>query len=67
MLKPKMNKYRARAVCTSVQSDQALYTVGWQATISHLDIPKNDNIQKWKVGFIPFKIEIQQVMVNGQW
>ena len=48
------HQYRARPVSTSMQSDQALYTVGLStSSSSHLHIPKNDNgvFQKWKLDY----------------
>ena len=33
------HKYRARPTYKSMQSDQALYTIYWPSSSSHLDIP----------------------------
>ena len=43
-LKPKVinlcHQYRARPTCTSMQSDQALYSVNWPSSNSHFDTSK---------------------------
>ena len=39
------HQYRARPVCTSMQSDLAPHCWLTNLKVSHLDIPKNDNRQ----------------------
>ena len=57
------------ASATSVEQGQPafpccliiLYAVGWPTLNSHLDIPKNHNVQNWKMDYSMYEIQQDKV------